>query len=60
MVGSGSNLLVADEGVRGLVLKLDRELSEIELDATRINCGGGARLRSGGVRTPARRGCSAA
>src|ERR1700729_2460349 len=44
VVGSGSNLLVADEGVPGLVLKLDRELSEIELDATRINCGGGARL----------------
>jgi UDP-N-acetylenolpyruvoylglucosamine reductase len=44
VVGSGSNLLVADEGVRGLVLKLDRELSEIELDGTRINCGGGARL----------------
>jgi UDP-N-acetylmuramate dehydrogenase len=44
VVGSGSNLLVADEGVRGLVLKLDRELSEIDLDGTRINCGGGARL----------------
>ena len=44
VVGSGSNLLVADEGVRGLVLKLDRDLSEIELDGTRINCGGGARL----------------
>jgi UDP-N-acetylmuramate dehydrogenase len=44
VVGSGSNLLVADTGVRGLVLKLDRELSEIELDGTRINCGGGARL----------------
>ncbi len=44
VVGSGSNLLVADAGVRGLVLKLDRELSEIELDGTRINCGGGARL----------------
>ncbi len=44
VVGSGSNLLIADEGVRGLVLKLERELSEIELDGTRINCGGGARL----------------
>ena len=44
VVGSGSNLLVADDGVRGLVLKLDQELSEIELDGTRINCGGGARL----------------
>ena len=44
VVGSGSNLLVADAGVRGLVVKLDQELSEIELDGTRINCGGGARL----------------
>src|ERR1700694_2719511 len=44
VVGSGSNLLVADDGVRGLVLKLDKELSNIELDGTRILCGGGARL----------------
>jgi UDP-N-acetylmuramate dehydrogenase len=44
VVGSGSNLLVADVGVRGLVLKLDKELSTIELDGTRIRCGGGARL----------------
>src|SRR5947209_12001565 len=44
VVGSGSNLLVADAGVRGLVLKLDKELSTIELDETRIYCGGGARL----------------
>ena len=44
VVGSGSNLLVADQGVRGLVVKLDQELSEIEVDGTRITCGGGARL----------------
>jgi UDP-N-acetylmuramate dehydrogenase len=44
VVGSGSNLLVADEGVRGLVVKLDKDLAEIELDGTRIRCGGGARL----------------
>ncbi len=44
VVGSGSNLLVADEGVSGLVIKLDSELSEIELDGTRLHCGGGARL----------------
>jgi UDP-N-acetylmuramate dehydrogenase len=44
VVGSGSNLLVADEGVRGLVLKLDQDLAEIDVDGTRINCGGGARL----------------
>jgi UDP-N-acetylmuramate dehydrogenase len=35
---------VADAGVRGLVLKLDKELSTIELQETRIRCGGGARL----------------
>ena len=44
VVGSGSNLLVADDGVSGLVLKLDKELSEIELDGSRIFSGGGARL----------------
>lgn len=44
VVGSGSNLLVADEGVEGLVLKLDRDLAAIELDGSSIVCGGGARL----------------
>src|SRR6202049_2943143 len=44
VVGSGSNLLVADAGVSGLVLKLDKELSKIELEQTRIYCGAGARL----------------
>jgi UDP-N-acetylenolpyruvoylglucosamine reductase len=46
VVGSGSNLLVADEGFRGLVLKLDGELAAIERDGERIVCGGGARLPS--------------
>ena len=36
--------MVADEGVRGLVLKLDRQLSQIEQDGNRLECGGGARL----------------
>lgn len=45
VVGSGSNLLVADEGVDGLVIKLDGELAEIEPGADgRLLCGGGARL----------------
>jgi UDP-N-acetylenolpyruvoylglucosamine reductase len=44
VIGSGSNLLVADEGVRGLVVKLDRDLARIDLKAPRIVCGGGARL----------------
>ncbi len=47
VVGSGSNLLVADEGVAGLVIKLDRQLALIELgDEGRVLCGGGARLPS--------------
>ena len=46
VVGSGSNLLVADSGVRGLVLKLDGDLTEIERDGTRVVCGGGVRLPS--------------
>jgi UDP-N-acetylenolpyruvoylglucosamine reductase len=44
VVGSGSNLLVADEGFRGLVVKLDGSLSAIEQDGQRLLCGGGARL----------------
>ena len=44
VVGSGSNLLVADEGVDGLILKLDRDLAKIEVESPRILVGGGARL----------------
>jgi UDP-N-acetylenolpyruvoylglucosamine reductase len=44
VVGSGSNLLVADAGVRGLVLKLERDLARIEPDGEGLRCGGGARL----------------
>jgi UDP-N-acetylmuramate dehydrogenase len=46
IVGSGSNLLVSDQGFRGLVLKLDGELSAIERGGSRVVCGGGARLPS--------------
>ena len=46
VVGSGSNLLVSDDGYRGLVLKLAGELTAIERRGKRIVCGGGARLPS--------------
>jgi UDP-N-acetylenolpyruvoylglucosamine reductase len=46
VVGSGSNLLVSDMGVRGLVLKLDGELTAVERVGERVLCGGGARLPS--------------
>lgn len=46
VVGSGSNLLVADAGFCGLAIKLDGELTAIERDGDRLLCGGGARLPS--------------
>ncbi len=46
VVGSGSNLLVSDEGFRGLVLKLDGELADFERHGSRVEAGGGARLPS--------------
>ena len=46
VVGSGSNLLVSDQGFRGLVLKLDGELTEIERRDSHVEAGGGARLPS--------------
>jgi UDP-N-acetylmuramate dehydrogenase len=50
VVGSGSNLLVADDGFRGLVLKLDGGLATIEREANRVVCGGGARLPQASAR----------
>ncbi len=46
VVGSGSNLLVADEGFHGLALKLDGELATVAHEEERLLCGGGARLPS--------------
>ncbi len=42
VVGLGSNLLVADEGVELLVLKLAGELASVEVDGERVVAGGGA------------------
>jgi UDP-N-acetylenolpyruvoylglucosamine reductase len=53
VIGSGSNLLVADDGFRGLALKLGGDLATIERDGDRILCGGGARLPSAAAKTPA-------
>jgi len=46
IVGSGSNLLIADSGFRGLVLKLKGPLAEVERVEDVVECGGGARLPS--------------
>jgi UDP-N-acetylmuramate dehydrogenase len=42
VVGLGSNLLAADEGVEALVLKLGGELAEVEVDGDVLRLGGGA------------------
>jgi UDP-N-acetylenolpyruvoylglucosamine reductase len=42
VVGLGSNLLAADEGVDALVLKLTGELAEVAIDDGRVTAGGGA------------------
>ena len=57
VVGSGSNLLVADRGVPGLVLKLDRDLAGIAMDGAGMLLGGGARLPAVAARA-AREGLS--
>jgi UDP-N-acetylenolpyruvoylglucosamine reductase len=51
VVGSGSNLLVADDGFRGLALKLDGELAAIERAGERVVCGGGYRFPSAAAKT---------
>ena len=57
VVGSGSNLLVSDAGFRGLVMKLDGALAQIEQQGQRLLCGGGARLPQAAARA-ARAGLS--
>ena len=42
VVGLGSNLLAADEGVDALVLKLTGELAEVAIEDGRVTAGGGA------------------
>jgi UDP-N-acetylmuramate dehydrogenase len=57
VLGSGSNLLIADAGVEGLVLKLDRELARVRIEDSHVVCGAAARLPAVAART-AREGLS--
>ena len=51
VVGSGSNLLVSDDGFHGLAIKLDGALATIEREAEAgLLCGGGARLPAAATR----------
>ncbi len=46
VIGSGSNVLVADDGFHGLAIKLGAGLAAVERHGERLRAGGGARLPS--------------
>ena len=47
IIGNGSNLLVSDNGINGVVIKIGSDISKIELlDETTIRCEAGASLKS--------------
>lgn len=47
IIGNGSNLLVNDNGINGVVIKIGSDISKIELlDETTIRCEAGASLKS--------------
>lgn len=44
LIGNGSNLLISDKGLRGVVLHLSQQFSEIAVTGTTLVCGAGATL----------------
>jgi UDP-N-acetylmuramate dehydrogenase len=44
IIGGGSNLLISDQGFSGIVIKLGREFSLIEIQGNKIICGAGVKL----------------
>lgn len=46
ILGNGSNLLVSDQGYRGVIIQLDRNMEEITVDGTEIRAASGALLSS--------------
>ena len=51
VIGSGSNLLIADDGFHGLAMKLSGSLAQIEREGDRVVCGGGYRFPSAAAKT---------
>lgn len=45
-IGRGSNLLVSDQGLEGVVIKLGAGLDQLEVNGTEVKVGGGASLVS--------------
>ena len=44
IIGNGSNLLVGDRGIRGLVIVISKRMGEIQIEGTKITAGAGALL----------------
>ncbi|MHB1000950.1 MAG: UDP-N-acetylmuramate dehydrogenase [Armatimonadota bacterium] len=44
IIGAGTNLLVSDEGIRGLVISMSGELAEYRFDGSRLTAGGAVKL----------------
>jgi UDP-N-acetylmuramate dehydrogenase len=57
LLGMGSNVLVADEGVPGWVVRLEGEFLQIAIEGTKLTAGGGAAL-GGACAAAARAGLS--
>lgn len=45
IIGNGSNLLVSDKGIRGLVIKIGDKMSEVRVEGETIIAGAGAKLK---------------
>ena len=62
-LGAGTNLLVSDRGMRGLVVRLGDGFGKIEIDGTKVVAGAGAAVRRagrGGGRSRVLRGSNSA
>lgn len=46
ILGNGSNLLVSDQGYRGVIIQLDRNIEEVIVEGTEIRASAGALLSS--------------
>lgn len=46
VLGNGSNILISDEGIRGVALNIERHFSSLSIDGAVITAGAGARLSS--------------
>ena len=44
VIGNGSNLLVSDKGIRGAVIKIGEDLSDMTVCGETVTCGAGAHL----------------